>query len=65
MRKNVLFILGSLAGASLTLLATGPQGEQLIARAKAAAGVDTYSQLSLFGEVFERVRADYVEKRAA
>jgi carboxyl-terminal processing protease len=62
MRKNVLFLLGSLAGASLTLLATAPQGEQLIARAKAAAGVDTYSQLSLFGEVFERVRADYVEK---
>jgi carboxyl-terminal processing protease len=62
MRKNVLFLLGSLAGAGLALLVTGPQGEQLIARAKAAAGVDTYSQLSLFGEVFERVRADYVEK---
>ena len=62
MRKNVLFLLGSLAGASLALLATGPQGEQLIAKARAAAGVDTYSQLSLFGEVFERVRADYVEK---
>jgi carboxyl-terminal processing protease len=23
---------------------------------------DTYRQLSLFGDVFERVRADYVEK---
>src|ERR1700704_1375567 len=28
----------------------------------AAAAADTYRQLSLFGDVFERVRADYVEK---
>src|SRR5262249_3955922 len=27
-----------------------------------AAAADTYRQLSLFGDVFERVRADYVEK---
>jgi carboxyl-terminal processing protease len=25
-------------------------------------GTNTYSQLNLFGEVFERVRTDYVEK---
>ena len=63
MRKNVLFILGSLTGACLTFLVTAPEGEHLIARAKAAAGAgDTYSQLNLFGEVFERVRSDYVEK---
>ena len=62
MRKKVLFLLGAVAGAGLIVLATGPQGEELIARARAAAGVDTYSQLNLFGEVFERVRADYVEK---
>src|SRR5258708_27812261 len=63
MRKNLLFLLGSLTGACLTLLVTGPEGEHLIAKARAAAGaVDTYSQLNLFGEVFERVRADYVEK---
>ena len=63
MRKNFLFFLGSLTGIGLTLLVTGPQGEHLIARAKAAAGAsDTYSQLNLFGEVFERVRSDYVEK---
>jgi len=63
MRKKWLFLVGSLTGACLTLLVTGPEGEQLVARAKAAAGVaDTYSQLNLFGEVFERVRADYVEK---
>jgi carboxyl-terminal processing protease len=63
MRKKWLFLVGSLTGACLTLLVTGSEGEHLIARAKAAAGVaDTYSQLNLFGEVFERVRADYVEK---
>src|ERR1700759_5124777 len=63
MRKNFLFLMGSLTGAALTLAVTGPHGEHLIARAKAAANAaDTYSQLNLFGEVFERVRADYVEK---
>jgi len=63
MRKNFLFLLGSLTGACLTLLVTGHEGEHWIARAKAAASAsDTYSQLNLFGEVFERVRADYVEK---
>jgi carboxyl-terminal processing protease len=63
MRKNFLFLLGSLTGAVLTLMVTGPQGENFIARAKAAASAaDTYSQLNLFGEVFERVRSDYVEK---
>jgi carboxyl-terminal processing protease len=42
---------------------TGPQSGHLIAAAKAAASAaDTYSQLNLFGEVFERVRADYVER---
>jgi carboxyl-terminal processing protease len=63
MRKNILFLLGSVTGACLTLLVTGPGGEHWITRAKAAANAaDTYSQLNLFGEVFERVRADYVEK---
>ncbi|MDU1695045.1 MAG: PDZ domain-containing protein, partial [Bradyrhizobium sp.] len=63
MRKNWLFLAGTLTGVGLTLLVSGPDGAQLIARAKAAAGMaDTYSQLNLFGAVFERVRADYVEK---
>jgi carboxyl-terminal processing protease len=62
MRKNSLFLLGTAAGVCLTLLVTGPQGAQWVAAAKAATGVDTYSQLNLFGEVFERVRTDYVEK---
>ncbi|MGC2086387.1 MAG: S41 family peptidase [Bradyrhizobium sp.] len=62
MQKKWLFLVGSLTGACLAMLVTD-EGEHLVARAKAAAGVaDTYSQLNLFGEVFERVRADYVEK---
>src|SRR6266567_2716910 len=63
MRKNFLFLCGALTGTCLTLLVTGPQGGHLVAAARAAANAaDTYSQLNLFGEVFERVRADYVEK---
>ena len=62
MRKNSVFILGAAAGVCLTLLFTGPQAAQLVAAPKAMAGGDTYSQLNLFGEVFERIRTDYVEK---
>jgi carboxyl-terminal processing protease len=64
MRKNALFFLGAASGICLTLLVTGtaPQGAQWVAVAKAAANPDTYAQLNLFGEVFERVKADYVEK---
>jgi carboxyl-terminal processing protease len=63
MRKNVSFLLGTVAGVCLTLLVTAPQGAHWIEAAKAAARSDnTYSQLNLFGDVFERVRSDYVEK---
>jgi carboxyl-terminal processing protease len=62
MRKNSLFLLGAAAGVCVTLVVTQPVGPLLVAAAKAAAGTDTYSQLNLFGEVFERVRSDYVEK---
>jgi carboxyl-terminal processing protease len=62
MRKNSLFILGAMTGACLTFLVSGPQGARLIAAAGAAGNSDTYAQLNLLGAVFERVRADYVEK---
>src|SRR5436309_10153450 len=62
MRKNLVVLLSAAAGAALTLLATAPEGGISLALAKAAAGADAYSQLALFGQVFERVRADYVEK---
>ena len=45
----------------MALLATQPRMIFAGASAKAAAA-DTYRQLNLFGDVFERVRADYVEK---
>jgi carboxyl-terminal processing protease len=61
MRKTSLIFLGAVAGAGLTLLATQPHAVWLGSSAKAAAS-DTYRQLNLFGDVFERVRADYVEK---
>jgi carboxyl-terminal processing protease len=63
MRKNVGFLLGTVTGACLTLLVSAPYGSHLIQAAKAAARSDnTYSQLNLFGDVFERIRSDYVEK---
>jgi len=62
MRKNVPVLLGAATGAALTLLATSPQGTLSVALARAAAGSNTYSHLNLFGQVFERVRASYVEK---
>src|SRR5437016_13417291 len=61
MRKTSLILLGAAAGIAVTLIATQPRIVLDEARAQAAA-TDTYRQLSLFGDVFERVRADYVEK---
>ena len=61
MRKTSLIFLGAVAGAAVTLLATQPHAVLVGASARAAAS-DTYRELNLFGDVFERVRADYVEK---
>jgi carboxyl-terminal processing protease len=61
MRKTTFILLGAAAGAAMTLLATQPHMIFAGASAKAAVA-DTYRQLNLFGDVFERVRADYVEK---
>jgi carboxyl-terminal processing protease len=61
MRKTSLILLGAAAGVAVTLVTTQPRLFLDGARAQAAAA-DTYRQLSLFGDVFERVRADYVEK---
>ena len=66
MRKNSPFFLGALAGTCLTLLVAGPSSEFWVRAAKAATSAatnaDTYTQLNLLGNVFERIRADYVEK---
>ena len=63
-RRTSLVLLGAAAGVAVTLLATQPRLILMGASAKAAAA-DTYRQLNLFGDVFERVRADYVEKPEA
>jgi carboxyl-terminal processing protease len=62
MRKTPLILIGAAAGAALTLLATQTTPLALVGSSARAAAVDTYRQLNLFGDVFERVRADYVEK---
>jgi len=62
MRRNFAFLLGTVTGACLTVLVTGPQGTHLVAAAKAAARSDAYTQLNLFGNVFERIKTSYVEK---
>jgi carboxyl-terminal processing protease len=61
MRKTSLLLLGAAAGAALTLMTTQPRIVFDGSSAKAASA-DAYKQLSLFGDVFERVRSDYVEK---
>ena len=61
MRKTSLILLGAAAGVAVTLIATPPRTVFDGARAQTA-DTDTYRQLSLFGDVFERLRADYVEK---
>jgi carboxyl-terminal processing protease len=61
MRKTSLVLLGAAAGAALTLLVSQPR-IMFIGGAAKAAVADTYRQLNLFGDVFERVRSDYVER---
>lgn len=61
MRKISLVIVGAAAGASLTLFAT--QEHFALAGANGpAASNEVYRQLNAFGDVFDRVRADYVDK---
>ena len=60
-RKTTLVLLSAAAGAACTLLVTSPRVTLIGSSARAAAS-DTYRQLNLFCDVFERVRSDYVEK---
>jgi carboxyl-terminal processing protease len=60
MRKTSLVFLGAVGGAALAVgVMQSPIGIGMSARAAAA---DTYKQLNLFGDIFERVRSHYVEK---
>jgi carboxyl-terminal processing protease len=60
MRKTSLVLMSAVAGATLSLLATQPR--LWIGTSASAAAADTYRQLNLFGDIFERVRSHYVEK---
>src|SRR5499433_4417838 len=62
MRKTFLILLGGATGVALTLMATQSSLVAVGSSAKAAASADTYRQLNLFGDIFERVRTHYVEK---
>jgi carboxyl-terminal processing protease len=58
MRKLSLLLIGAAAGAGTTALVSQTQ----LLPTAIAASADTYRQLSLFGDVFEKVRTDYVER---
>jgi carboxyl-terminal processing protease len=55
MRKLSLLLAGALMGASAMSLVYGAPGSTAN-----AAGSETYKQLAIFGDIFERVRAQYV-----
>ena len=60
MRKVIPLLLGAVLGAGLVTLATNTR---VLPEATAlAAASDTYRNLNLFGDVFEKIRTDYVEK---
>ncbi|MEL6435599.1 MAG: S41 family peptidase [Pseudomonadota bacterium] len=59
MRKASILFAGMLLGAASTMLIASPP--RMTAE---AAGSETYRQLAIFGDVFERVRANYVEEPA-
>ncbi|MEH2498441.1 carboxyl-terminal processing protease [Bradyrhizobium sp. AZCC 1678] len=61
MGRFPIILLGAATGAALTLFITQPRAVLMGASAHAGAS-DTYRQLNLFGDAFERVRRDYVEK---
>ncbi len=62
MRKTSLVLLSAASGAALTFIAIQPHSGLVLGQANAAGESDTYRLLNLFGDVFERIRSDYVEK---
>jgi len=60
MRRTSLFLFGVAAGALVAVAAVQPRA--FIGIASGASSSDVYQKIDLFGEVFERVRSDYVEK---
>jgi carboxyl-terminal processing protease len=60
MRKLSLIMIGAAVGAGTATLVS--QTHLLSGTSAIAASAETYRQLSLFGDVFEKVRSDYVER---
>jgi len=60
MRKISLVMLGAALGATTVLV--GAQTHFYFSGTANAAVSDTYKNLNLFGDVFEKIRSDYVEK---
>ncbi|HEY3719816.1 MAG TPA: peptidase S41, partial [Roseiarcus sp.] len=60
MRKVSYLALGVAIGAATAIFS--PQFLLTVAPSAYAAAADTYRQLNLFGDVFEKIRTDYVEK---
>jgi carboxyl-terminal processing protease len=61
MNRKVGYLgLGVVLGAAATVAA--PQALSYMSPAAYAAAADTYRQLNLFGDVFDKIRNDYVEK---
>src|ERR671921_21886 len=60
MRKLSILLLGAVVGAGSATLVS--QTNLLSSTSAIAASAETYRQLSLFGDVFEKVRTDYVER---
>ena len=60
MRRFAYLLTGAVFGGGLVAFAY--QGLPIGANSAIAAGSETYRQLNLFGDVFEKIRTDYVEK---
>jgi carboxyl-terminal processing protease len=60
MRKASLLLAGAAMGVLATVAVTQPRA--ILGMSANAAGSDTYRHINLFGDIFERVRSDYVEK---
>jgi carboxyl-terminal processing protease len=60
MRKVSYLVLGAAIGAAA--VSFGPQAAPLLGSSGRAAATDTYRQLIMFGDVFEKIRAAYVEE---
>jgi carboxyl-terminal processing protease len=60
MRKASILLAGAAMGALATVAVTQPRA--ILGMDANAAASDTYRHINLFGDIFERVRSDYVEK---